>query len=331
MKTPPPIVDKRLNEHERHIWEMVARSPLKNLWTREGCTIKEIARSTWQSLIDDRIFGHAAELGFYFLFSLFPVLICAASILGFVLRSAHQVYDKLLSYLAVVVPASAFQMVLTTFNQTTAHASTGKITFGLVAALWSASMGISAAQDTMNVVYKLNDRRSYLKARVQAIGLTVLLMVTISLSLTCMFGCDFVATWADGLFGTALATVVSVVARIAGWGLAAAFIALSFALIYHWAPDMRARRWHWLTPGSALGMAGWLLASLGFRLYLHFFNSYAVTYGSLGAVMILLMWFYITGLMLLVGAEINSEIEAAAVEARISPAPPSDLPVAPAA
>ena len=89
---------------------------------------------------------------------------------------------------------------------------------------------------------------------------------------------------------------------------------LCFAVIYYWAPDVKTLRWYWLTPGSALGILGWLIASLGLRIYLHFFNSYSKTYGSLGAVIILLTWFYITGLMLLVGAEINSEIELAARE-----------------
>jgi membrane protein len=78
------------------------------------------------------------------------------------------------------------------------------------------------------------------------------------------------------------------------------------------------RQWHWITPGATLGVLGWVLASVGFRMYLHFFNSYSVTYGSLGAVVILLMWFYITGLMLLLGAEFNSQLEAAAVEARLA-------------
>jgi membrane protein len=80
---------------------------------------------------------------------------------------------------------------------------------------------------------------------------------------------------------------------------------------------VKARCWHWLTPGGTIGILGWLLASFGLRIYLHFFNSYSVTYGSLGAVIILLTWFYITGLMLLVGAEINSEIEAAAAQKRL--------------
>jgi membrane protein len=82
-------------------------------------------------------------------------------------------------------------------------------------------------------------------------------------------------------------------------------------VIYYWAPDLKVRCWHWLTPGGAIGIVCWLLASLALRVYLHFFNSFSVTYGSLGAVIILLTWFYITGLMILLGAEVNSEIEAA--------------------
>jgi len=110
----------------------------------------------------------------------------------------------------------------------------------------------------------------------------------------------------------------TVAARVLGWIMAAALLDLSFAVIYYWAPDSKKRRWHWLTPGGALGLLGWLLASLGLRVYLHYFNTYSVTYGSLGAVIILLTWFYITGLMLLLGAEINSEIEAASAEMRLA-------------
>ncbi len=127
-------------------------------------------------------------------------------------------------------------MVLKTFNLTTAHASSGKITFGLLAALWSASMGISAVQETQDHVYGISDRRSYIKARIQAIGLTVVLVFTANPCLACMFGCDFIAHWAHGIFGPALTTAVAAIARIVGWTLAAAFIASSFALTYYWAP-----------------------------------------------------------------------------------------------
>ena len=102
------------------------------------------------------------------------------------------------------------------------------------------------------------------------------------------------------------------------WAIATGLLALLFALIYYWAPDVKQRRWHWLTPGGAIGIIGWLLASVGLRVYLHYFNTFSATYGSLGAVIILLIWFYLSGLMLLLGGEVNSEIEAAATEKRLS-------------
>jgi membrane protein len=102
------------------------------------------------------------------------------------------------------------------------------------------------------------------------------------------------------------------VIRIVAWTIAACILALSLAVLYYWAPAWEERHWRWLTPGTAVGVIGWLLASLGFRVYIHYFNNYTVTYGSLGAVIILLMWFYISGLMLLLGAEIDTVVDAAA-------------------
>jgi membrane protein len=98
------------------------------------------------------------------------------------------------------------------------------------------------------------------------------------------------------------------------------FLSLLFALIYYFGPDLKRKQWRWLTPGSALGMVGWVVASLGLRIYVHYFNNYSATYGSLGTVIILLTWFYLSGLMLLAGGEINSEIEAAVHEKKLAAA-----------
>ncbi len=314
-------VDRQLNEHEQLTWGLVSNAPVKNLWKFEGASARALFVSVWKDSIEDRLFGRAAELAFYFLFSMFPTLLCASSILGLTARPAHQIYDRLLNYLALVLPSSALGAVLTTFNEATAAASPGKITFGLIAAIWSASVGISACQGTLNTVYKVVDRRPYFMARLYAIGLTIVLIVTLSLCLASMFAGDLGAAWARShIHEFFTSRSVSILVRLTGWTLASGFLALSFALTYYFAPDLRKRRWHWLTPGGVIGMVGWLLASLGFRVYVHSFNNYTVTYGSLGAVIILLMWFYITGLMLLLGAEINSEIEAAAVEAQFAAA-----------
>ena len=277
-----------------------------------------VAKRTWASILTDRLFGRAAELGFYFLFALFPTLFSASSILGLAARSADQFYDKLLNYLALVIPTSALGTILETFNETTAAATPGKVTFGLIAAIWSASVGISAIQDTLNVVYKVQNTRSFLRARIYAIGLTIILTVVVTLILIAMLGGDLVAAVANHrIYNHFLSIAAAFSAKLIGGTIATALLALSFAVIYYWAPDVKARCWHWLTPGGTIGILGWLLASFGLRIYLHFFNSYSVTYGSLGAVIILLTWFYITGLMLLVGAEINSEIEAAAAQKRL--------------
>lgn len=238
--------------------------------------------------------------------------------LGLAARSASHIYYHLLAYLALVIPRSAMGIVLATFDQTTAASSSGKITFGLAAALWSASVGFSAIQDTLNTVYKVQETRPYWRARLSAIGVTLLLSVLVTLLLACMLGGDFLAELARHYIVHRPLTLLAIAtSRVLGWALATVILVLIFAVIYYFAPDVKASKWHWLSPGAAVGILTWLLASFGLRLYLHYFNNYSVTYGSLGAVIILLMWFYITGLMLLLGAELNSEIEAAATERRL--------------
>jgi membrane protein len=208
------------------------------------------------------LFGHAAELGFYFLFALFPTLLSASSILGMAARSANQIYTKLLNYLALVIPTAALGTVLATFNETSAAVTSGKLTFGLIAAIWSASVGISAIQDTLNVVYKAEDTRSYFRARMYAIALTIILSIICTFLLVCLLGGDFFATLAlQHIYHRFLAIIAAASTRLLGWSLASALLALLFAVIYYWAPDLKTRRWHWLTPGGAVGIVGWLLAS----------------------------------------------------------------------
>jgi membrane protein len=318
MGIPSYNAEKLLDPNEERVWRIVAHSPLESLWSLHAYSLKDMSKRVGSSVLDDRVFGRAAELGFYFFFSLFPTLFCAASILGIVARSAHQIYTNLLGYMSLVIPTSALATVMKTFNQTAAHATSGKITFGLMGAIWSASVGISAIQDTLNDVYKIPDTRSYFGARLRAIGLTLLLIAIVSVTLTCMFGGDFVAKYFRvNIADHTAAAVAGVGIRVVAWVLASALLVLNFAVVYYWAPDWRKKRWRWLTPGGTIGVIGWLLASLGLRIYLHYFNTYSLTYGSLGAVIILLTWFYITGLMLLLGGEINSEIEAAAIERRL--------------
>ncbi len=307
-----------VDPHRQRIWNLVANSPLHSLWDLQGTPFRVIAKRTARSFMADNLLSRAAELGFYFLFALFPTLVSASAILGLVARSAAGLSLRLLDYLSLVVPHDAFQIVLDTFNQTTANSSSGKITFGLAAALWSASVGFSAIQDTLNSVYKVKETRPYWKARGSAILVTLLLSLLVTLVLGALLFGTFLAHQIRSHVPSAHAAMVyAICTHILFDVVAVSMLILLFALIYYFAPDIPKKCWRWLTPGAAIGIFGWYLASVGLRVYLHFFNNYSVTYGSLGAVIILLTWFYITGLMLLLGAEINSEIEAAAAERRL--------------
>jgi membrane protein len=260
------------------------------------------------------------------LFSLraLPTLFCASSTLGLVARSAHQIYDQILTYLALVVPAQALKTVLFTFNQTTAAATSSKVTLGSIGTIWAASVGISAIHDALNAIYKIEDSRSYIVTQLYAIWLTFLLTAIVSIGLAALFAGNFVSAQARSyLHGPVLRSVAVIASRLVAWIIAAAMLSLSFAVLYYWAPGWKTRRWHWLTPGTAVGMIGWLIASLGLRLYIVVFNRFSVVYGSLGAVIILLTWFYICGMMLLLGAEIDKEIEVAALQNRMAGRLPS--------
>lgn len=266
-------------------------------------------------MISDNLLSRAAEMGYYFLFALFPTLVFASAILGFAARQASHIYVSLLHYLALVVPAGAYGMVIATFNQTASSATGGKITLGLVAALWSASVGFASIQDGMNTVYKVRESRPYWKARGAAILVTILLSVMVTVNLAVLLGGDYMARLAYvRIWHRALADSAALVIHVVQWTVASGLLLLQFGTIYYFAPDLKAKRWHWVTPGAVIGILGWVVSSLGLRAYLHFFNSFTITYGSLGGVIVLLTWFYITGLMLLLGAEINSEIQAAVVE-----------------
>ncbi|HTV09403.1 MAG TPA: YihY/virulence factor BrkB family protein [Candidatus Aquilonibacter sp.] len=322
--TTPPAPQPNRKDHRvrdpmaQRVWDYVSHSELGSLWNFEGTPVTVILKRTAKAFMDDDIFSRAAELGFYFLFALFPMLISASSILGLAARSASAFYDGLLHYLAMVVPPSAYKLVIDTFNQTTQASSSGKITFGLAVALWSASVGFAAIQDTMNLVYKTRETRPYWKARSIAILVTIWLAVLATLNLAVLFGGNLFADYAGAhIWHRPLSVITRMAIHVATWVAATALLLLIFSTIYYYAPNLSKKCWRWLTPGAAVGIITWTLVSLGFRLYLHFFNSYSLTYGSLGAVVILLMWFYITGLTLLAGAEINSEIQAAVAEKRL--------------
>lgn len=285
---------------------------MKSLWVLSNITWVELAKRVWREINNDRMFGRAAELSYYFLLALFPLLIFLTSIIGIVLGSGSGTRHALYDYLARIMPPSAYQLISATMYEVSASSGGGKISFGLLAALWAASNGMGAITESLNIAYDVEESRPWWKARLVAIGLTIALSVLIIGALVLVV---FGGRIGEGLataygFGSAFAFTW----KIVQWPVVFAFMMLAFALLYYFGPSLRKQKWHWLTPGAAIGVGLWLLISVAFRIYLHFFNSYSATYGSLGAVIILMLWLYFTGAAVLIGGEINSEIENAAAE-----------------
>ena len=260
-----------------------------------------------QRIQDDGVFGRAAQLSYYFLLALFPLLLFLVSLLGYFAQSGSELRNSLLNYLAAVMPSAAVSLVHTTLEEISNSASGGKISLGLLAALWAASNGMGAISDTLNTAYNVRETRPWWKVRLISVLLTISLAVLIISALAIiLYG---------GTIGDAVARrygftdVFTTVWKILQWPIALVFVLATFNLIYNFAPDVRRHQRGLITPGAFVGVALWLLVSFAFRVYLHYFNSYSVTYGSLGALIILMLWFYFTGVAILIGGEINCEAD----------------------
>jgi membrane protein len=279
-------------------------------WKLGGLSARELGKRVWKSVNDDNVFNRSAELAYYFFLALFPALIFLTSILGLFAAPGTAIHNRLLQYIGEAMPGSAYQLVQQILTETNKASGGGKITFGLLFTLWSATQGMVAVQDTLNAVHDVKEQRPFWKARGIALGLTVVGSALVVIALAGILGGDAIAKYVGAHWG--LGPVAIWTWRIVQWPIALAFLALVFSMTYYFAPDVEQPHWEWLTPGAVAGMLTWILASVALRIYMHYFNSYSATYGSLGAVIILLTWFYVTGLMLLLGAEVNAEIENAA-------------------
>jgi membrane protein len=254
------------------------------------------------------VVGYAARLAYFFLFSICPLLIVLTSLLGMV-SGGEQIRSELLQYFQTALPRSAYQLVASTLSEITHQSAPGKLSVGLVFTIASASSGMVAIIQGLNTAYEVREARGWLWRRIVAIELTLAVALLIISALAIFLYGDELGAFIAGnvgfkpLFETAWPFVQ--------WPLVVTFVVLGLALIYRFAPNVPRQHWRSAFPGSAVAFLVWLVASAGLRLYLRFFNTYSTLYGSLGAVMILMLWFYFFGIAVLVGGEVNSVLEQA--------------------
>ncbi len=276
-------------------------------WELGGLTKKQLAQRTWEQVDKDDLFGRAAELAYYFFLSIWPGLFFLSSVLGF-LGSGSNLQGKLMAYLGHILPSGGSQLVQTTLQQIMQNHSGTKLWLGLAFAWWTASSGMKTIGQVLDVTYDVEEKRPYWKQQLNALWLTLAVAALMIVALVLIAYGPMIANM---IFGQS--SVLSWIWKIVQWPVAIIFVLVAFSLMYAFAPDVK-QKWHWVTPGALVGVFVWLVASFAFRVYLQFSNSYSTTYGALGTVIIMLVWLYISGLAILMGSEINSEIEHAAAE-----------------
>lgn len=279
---------------------------MTSLWTRAGLTWRELGVRLWRQIYQDELLGRSAELAYFFLFSAFPLLLFLTTLLGYMAGASESLRFNLLWYLARISPSQEVTSLLTgTLTEITVARSGVKLYVGFFAALWIASNGMIAVGRTLNIACGLKETRRWWKRRIISVLLTIMFAVLIISALTVIFYGGAIAD----LLAEYVGPFFAVIWQFLKWPLVLAFVVLSFEMVYNYAPNLGdTPNRQWGTPGGVTAVTLFLLASFGLRLYLSYFHIYSTTYGSVGAVIVLLTWFYMTGFAILMGGEVNSEI-----------------------
>ncbi len=265
---------------------------------------KDVAKRVKGELKDDQVPLLSAGVAFYLLLALFPALAALVSMYGLFADPAQ--VSQQVSDLTGTLPQDAQGLITDQLEKITEKEQGIGITLAvsIAAALWAASSGVKHLIGAINAAYDEKESRKFLKLRGLALALTVggVLFAGVALGVIAVL-----PNLADQLpFGSVGQVLVQVASYV---GLAVGF-ALALAVLYRYAPDRDAPKWRWVSWGAAIATAVWILGSIAFSVYVSNFGSYGETYGSIGAVIVLMLWLAVTAFAIILGAELNSELEA---------------------
>jgi membrane protein len=265
---------------------------------------KELGKRTFNEIFADDLLNLAAQQAYYFFFALFPALLTLISIASFF--PIHDLIGQVTDQLGRVAPPEALKIITDQIAEISKSGHGGVLTFAFLLTLWSSSGAMVSIISTLNAAYDITEGRPLWKVRLVALGLTVgmafFILISIALVLvgptagehlanTLHLGPAFKWTW-----------------WVLQWPVVLMLVATGIGLVYYFAPDAE-QDWVWITPGSIVATLLWVIASLALKLYIAYFGSYNETYGTLAGFIVLLTWFYVSGLAILIGAELNAEIE----------------------
>jgi membrane protein len=267
-------------------------------------TWRELLKRTISEVQADNCVGLAAQLAYYFFLALFPALLFLVAVASFF--PVANLMDQITAALARVAPYEALKLIQDQLLKISQDKNGGLLTLGMIGTIWSTSSGVTAIIDTLNQAYDIQEGRPWWKVRAISLGLTVSLalfvVVSFGLVLVGPTLAEKVAVWVH------LGPVFKWTWLVLQWPVVFALVALAIALIYYFAPDAQ-QDFVWITPGSVFATILWVVISLAFKFYVARFGSYNATYGTIGGIIVLLTWFYVSSLAVLIGAELNAEIE----------------------
>lgn len=283
---------------------------------REPASPADLASSSWAATLkrvfseyqEDNISDWAAALTYYSVLSVFPGLLVLVSLLG-VFGQHPQTTNALLEIVADLGPSSTVETLRGPIESITKSGggAAALLGVGMIGALWSASGYVGAFARASNAVYAVEEGRSFWRLRPQQLGMTLLMVLLLALLLIGLVVTGPLAEAIGGAVGAGSTAVT--VWGIAKWPVMVLVVAFMIAVLYYWAPNVQQPGFRWISPGSIVAVLAWIAASAAFGLYVANFGSYSDTYGSLGGMIVFLLWLWISNNALLFGQELNAELE----------------------
>ena len=283
-----------------------ARGSLKNfLADMKSLLSVQALKTTVQEFQRDDALGLAAQLAYYLILALFPFILVLVSLMG--TFSSPELASEVLQYFRRVMPPPVYDIIDTYLDPILSgrKSAPGLLSFGILFTIWSASGAFAALINALNRAYDVQETRPFWKVRGIAILMTLGLSVLVLLGVLLLILGPQLGTAVANFFG--LGELFELVWNIVRWPVALFFMVLTVALLYYFAPDAD-QPFRWITPGGLIGVLLWVLASVAFSLYVSNFGSYDETYGSIGAVIVLLLYLYISSLTILFGATLNATL-----------------------
>ena len=258
----------------------------------------------YQEIADDDVFNGAAAIAFFLMLAIFPAIIFLLALLPYL--PVEHLKEAIFNFIGQALPTTASKLVFGIVNKVISHRRQGLLSFGLVLAIWSASTGIYAIIRQLNTTYDVKESRSYSKRRGTSLLLTFLYLAAVIIGFALIVLGGLMQSWVASLIGWSHPLLIFF--AVFRWAVIVALLLLAFACVYYIGPDVK-QKFAFVTPGSSIAVVIFVAASVLFRLYVVNFGHYDATYGSIGAFIVLMIWLYIVGWVILLGAEINALVE----------------------